>query len=72
MKNMAIAIKIVEGNAEPIPNGAIANKNIVPPITPVLYRFLVKSIRPTAICPVAIKETTKDVYKLKKPYINSL
>ena len=66
--NKAIAINIVEGNAEPNPNGAILKRNIIPPLTPSLNKFfLVNKRKPATSCPVAIKLTNSAGFEPKVP-----
>jgi hypothetical protein len=68
-----IAIKRVDGNAEPIPNGEIATRKMIPPRIPIKKDFLfINSKIPTRIWPKAIKETINDVEELNMPLMNFL
>jgi hypothetical protein len=56
------AINSVEGNAEPMPNGEIAIRKMIPPKIPNKKSFLFINRKiPTRIWPKAIKETNSDV-----------
>lgn len=69
----AIAIKIVAGNPEPMPSGAMANPKMIPPrqanFTQILF-----SINPSAIrnWPTAMLKTITVMCCEKKPLINLL
>jgi hypothetical protein len=57
-----IDISRVDGNAEPIPNGEIATRKMIPPKIPRKKRVLFINRKiPTRIWPRAIKETINDV-----------
>ncbi len=57
-KTRLIDINSVDGNAEPMPNGAIATRKMIPPTIPNKKSFLFINIKiPTKIWPEAIEET---------------
>ena len=55
-------INSVAGNAEPMPNGEIAARKIIPPKIPNKKKVFFNNTKiPTRIWPKAIKETNSDV-----------
>jgi len=61
-KTKLIAIKRVDGNAEPMPNGEMATRKMIPPTIPNKKGVLFMNRKiPTIIWPEAIKEMINDV-----------
>ena len=61
-KTKLIDINSVDGNAEPIPNGEMATRKMIPPKIPNRKGILFINRKiPTRIWPKAIKETINDV-----------